>query len=882
MKNVLDMKKLFERRIKMRKLLLLVFVAAMCVPSYGDILVYKTTQTATVLDITVPASLDKVTEKGFLVLDVDLTTQDVCEAQQITYTGKSGATLRALNAMVVFHNEYSGNIVADYSSGNTNAILFGKTSDGKAVGLTGKDVARTLRGYTVDFMSPTFSSGTFSATLDTRTTKSNQSTLIDNLVSNLITDLDKYTLVTDTTPPDPNPAMFLPGGEPNAISDTQIIMTAKEATDALNPPVQYYFTNKTLAGHDSGWIPETTFTDSGLTSNTTYKYNVRAQDSKVPNANVTLPSADANATTHAIANTTPPDPNPPAFSSRPATLSDTSIIMSAGLESDAQGPVEYYFRNKHFAGHDSGWKSAAADSTNWTASTRTWIDTGLAPDGNYGYTVQARDNALAPRNYTAESNEANAVTGHDVTAPDPNPATFVIAPHQTGTTSITMQATIATDSSIPVWYQFRRFNPDASTTLSAWQNNDSNFIDAGLTENTTYSYQVRTKDSATTVNTGAWSIATPSATTSKTIRAYINEAKAGRTDFTTRLVVTIPDGTYNENLEINEPNMTLQSTTGAANTIIQLQNTDVNGIRVIAVGDTIGGSSGHGFTIKSAATGTISVIDINQNNTVVSYCDINGIPGVATRGVRMTKADGVTIGPSNNFFVDGNGVSLGGGPGYPLKTISITGNTFTSLGPTGSADTNSFVTIEGSDACNVQITGNTTNDGMVVQVGPNDTNLISINISTNTFNTGGILLCEVIGGAVGEPCDANRLQSMTITGNTFAAGSNGYALLIPSGAVLTTVALEPNDVNWATGLTFANNKVLRSPGGPTYKTVDNLIGGTTTMKTAALNAKRNWWGSATGPTGGCPGGIGASITTPPDVNYLPFWQTATGTEVNCP
>jgi hypothetical protein len=675
-----------------------------------------------------------------------------------------------------------------------------------------------------------------------------------------------YAPVVDTNPPTPNPMTWAVGGEPNAISDTQITMTATDAFDAQG--VEYYFTNLCDANHNSGWQLSTTYTDTGLYPDTNYTYNVKARDKAlVPNE--TAPSTDATARTPRTADTTCPDPNPAAFATRPTAISDTGITMTATTATDAQGPVQYYFTNKTVTGHNSGWQLSP-----------TYTDTGLAPDTNYGYTVKARDNALVP-NVTAESNEANATTGHDVTPPDPNPATFAIAPHATGATTIAMQATIATDTSVPVWYQFRRFNPDASTTLSGWQT-DSNFTDTGLAENTTYSYQVRTKDSATIPNVGAWSITTPSATTSITLQTQINNALAARGGSPyTLIVVTAVAGTYNENLSISEPNVTLQSASGAATTIIQLQNTDVNGIRVIAAGCTIGGSSGHGFTIKSAATGTISVIDINQNNTVVSYCDINGVPGVATRGVRMTKANGVTI-ANNNFVVDGNGVSLGGGPGYPLKNVSITGNTFTSLGATGPADTNSFVTIEGSDACNVQITSNTTNDGMVVQVGPNNTNLINITISDNSFTFGGILLCEVIGGAVGEPCDANRLQSMTITSNTFAAGSNGYALLIPSGAVLTTVALEPNDVNW-TGLTFANNKVLRTPGGPTYKTVDNLIGTTTTMKTGTLNAKHNWWGSATGPTGGCSGGIGASITSPNTyILYQPFWLTATGTDVNCP
>ena len=98
-----------------------------------------------------------------------------------------------------------------------------------------------------------FTTGTFFATLDTTLTKNNQSTPIDNIVSNLVTGLSKYTLVADTTPPTPSPMTWAPGGEPNAISNTQIAMTATTATDALTPPVQYYFTNKTVTGHDSGW-----------------------------------------------------------------------------------------------------------------------------------------------------------------------------------------------------------------------------------------------------------------------------------------------------------------------------------------------------------------------------------------------------------------------------------------------------------------------------------------------------------------------------------------------------------------------------------------------------------------------------------------------------
>ena len=396
-----------------------------------------------------------------------------------------------------------------------------------------------------------------------------------------------FTYVTDTTPPVPNPMTWAIA--PMAISDTQITMTATTATDAESPPVEYYFTNLNDASHNSGWQDSTTYTDSGLSSNTTYTYNVRARDSVAPVPNVTAASADANATTNA--DTTCPDPNPPWFVSAPAAVSDTAITMTAATETDAQGPVQYYFANKTVSGHDSGWQLLP-----------TYTDTSLTPNARYYYTVKARDNALV-RNYTAESNQMYAFTLNDVTPPDPNPATFVIAPHGTGTTTIAMQATIATDASNPVYYQFYRATI-GNTSLSAWQT-DSNFIDTGLTENTTNTYQVRTKDSAVpTANIGAWSAAA-SATTSKTLMRQINDVifafdRSTTTPTYQPMTISILAGTYNEDVEINEPNITLQSASGSAVTIIQLVSADTNGINIKATGCTIGGSSGHGFAIKSS------------------------------------------------------------------------------------------------------------------------------------------------------------------------------------------------------------------------------------------------------------------------------------------
>ncbi|MGD0596904.1 MAG: hypothetical protein ABSA64_05200 [Sedimentisphaerales bacterium] len=920
----------------MRKLLLLVFVAMMCVPSYGSILVYRTTETATVLDTTGSASLGKVTEKGYLVISVNLDTQDVCEAQQITHTGTGGATLRALAADVVFYKNVAGNIVADYSSGNTNAVLFGKTSNGKSVGLTDKNVARTLTGYTVDFTSPTFSSGTFSATLDTALTKNNQSTLIDNLVSNLITSLTKYTLVTDTTPPTPSPMTWAPGGEPNAISNTQITMTATTATDALTPPVQYYFTNKTLTGHDSGWISDTTWTDGGLQSNTLYTYNVMAEDSKAPVPNVTTKSADANATTHSVADTLPPDPNPATWAVRPTTVSDTSITMTATTATAHQGEgVQYYFRNKNgTGGHDSGWQDSA-----------TYLDHGLIPDTNYGYTVKAKTKALVPYT-TNESVEANAVTGHDTTAPDPNPATFAIAPHATGATTIAMQATIATDASNPVWYRFYRSAPIGNTFgPTAWQT-DSNWTDTGLAENTTYSYMVQSKDSATTPNIGAWSTAAPSATTAKTIQGQINAAIVARGGASTTppyQLVTVPiaAGTYAESIDICEPNITLVGA-GATTTIIE---PGANYQQAVEVNKNAEYATIDGFTIKygtQAYTGSNpsqSVIWVHANNSTIQNCviDTNSdtIAGILIGG----RVANVPNGGAGKIAIWGYNVAT------PSKGHKILNNTFHSF---SSGESVGIWAVKLSD--DSVISGNTFNGdandslswggtnaggpgtGIVIHSAAKGSGTHAVTIQSNTaqylkysFLTfiADYFYNDSVGKKYEEPEDSD-VNDVLVTGNTVhnigtlhttgdsagdaigfmgaRAASDAYVggsgdLIIDAGGVAIQSNTFSNNgygvwikvpKNYNSGASYgcvfdANHITIGANNSISGNNIYGVYNGTVDATQEAyhgstvvdVNAALNWWGDVSGPY---PHGSGDAVDA--NVIYYRYWTNAAMTDPN--
>ncbi len=80
--------------------------------------------------------------------------------------------------------------------------------------------------------------------------------------------------VPDTNPPQPNPMTWAVA--PAATGISEITMTASTATDENG--VQYYFANLTDSAHDSGWVNEPEWTDTGLARNTLYEYKVKARD----------------------------------------------------------------------------------------------------------------------------------------------------------------------------------------------------------------------------------------------------------------------------------------------------------------------------------------------------------------------------------------------------------------------------------------------------------------------------------------------------------------------------------------------------------------------------------------------------------------------------
>ena len=151
-------------------------------------------------------------------------------------------------------------------------------------------------------------------------------------------------------------------------------MTAKTASDASG--VQYYFYCLTAGGHSSAWQAGPTYTDTGLSPNTTYKYEVKTRDMSA--------SRNQGNYSPALSATTlqpPPAPNPSQWATPPHATSATSISMTAKTaKAAAASGVQYYFHNMTIAGHDSGWQTSP-----------TYVDTGLSPGTAYRYEVKTRD-----------------------------------------------------------------------------------------------------------------------------------------------------------------------------------------------------------------------------------------------------------------------------------------------------------------------------------------------------------------------------------------------------------------------------------------------------------------------------------------------------------
>jgi fibronectin type 3 domain-containing protein len=296
----------------------------------------------------------------------------------------------------------------------------------------------------------------------------------------------------DTTPP------TVPGEfAAEASSPSQVQLSWEASTDEETGVAGYRLyrdgSNEPIAN-----VTVTHYTDTGLASNTTFVYTLRAYDAASP--------ANESALTEAVSVTTPSAP--PTGDSTPPTVpqdvdaiatSTTSIQVSWSPSTDASGIAQYrVFRE------GTSVPIAATQNTTFT-------DTQLQPNTTYTYFVTAVDGAT-PSNESARSDPASATTGPGTEPRDTTPPTVPqnLRADARSSTTIRLRWERSRDQSgIAEYHVFRN-----GGTAPVGVTDDNEFLDTDLAANTTYQYTVTAIDRADPPNESAHSEAVSATTDS--------------------------------------------------------------------------------------------------------------------------------------------------------------------------------------------------------------------------------------------------------------------------------------------------------------------------------------------------------------------------------
>ena len=257
------------------------------------------------------------------------------------------------------------------------------------------------------------------------------------------------------------------------------------------------------------------------------------------------------------------------------------------------------------------------------------------PAGAHQYNIEARFRPGATSGPFANSSNGDVVNTvsytvnwqnpADTAPPTPNPSTWATLPFATGTTSISMTATTASDPS-GVLYFFH--NLTITGHDSGWQASPS-YTDTGLSPSTTYVYQVVTRDQASAQNQGLYS-ASSSATTQP-----LPDTTGPALSITTPL----------NGATVTSPSLPVSGTASDIN----LGN---NGILSV----TVNGITASGGTISGSGTANWStaITLVSGSNTItVVATDGAGNPTPQTITVTYTPPD--TKGPSLSITGPANG-----------------------------------------------------------------------------------------------------------------------------------------------------------------------------------------------------------------------------------
>jgi len=178
-----------------------------------------------------------------------------------------------------------------------------------------------------------------------------------------------------------------------AKTTTTIALSWGASTDTGGSGLAGYNVYRNGSATPTAQTTGTTFTDTGLTANTTYTYTVKARDGA---GNLSPNSNQISVTTNTAGSTDTTPPTTPGTLSSPSKTT-TSITLGWGASTDTGG--------SGLAGYNV-YRNGATTPTAQTTTT-SFTDTGLSPNTAYTYTVKARDGA---GNLSAASNQISVTT----------------------------------------------------------------------------------------------------------------------------------------------------------------------------------------------------------------------------------------------------------------------------------------------------------------------------------------------------------------------------------------------------------------------------------------------------------------------------------------
>ena len=260
----------------------------------------------------------------------------------------------------------------------------------------------------------------------------------------------------------------------------------------------------------------TTYSDTGRTASTTYRYRVRATDAA---GNLSAYSPIASATTAAVPDTTPPTA-PGSLVATPA--SPTTVNLSWTASTDNVGVTGY--RVERCTGAScTGFTQIA------TPTGTTYSDTGRTASTTYRYRVRAVD---AAGNLSAYSGIASATTPSTADTTPPSAPTGLTVAGSTNTT-VSLGWTASTDNVGVTGYRVERCTGASCTSFAqVGTPTGTTYVDTGRAPSTTYRYRVRATDAAG--NLSAYSAIVSATTTALAIPRDIDFDANSDTDLVWR------------------------------------------------------------------------------------------------------------------------------------------------------------------------------------------------------------------------------------------------------------------------------------------------------------------------------------------------------------